>query len=296
VFGKLNTLHQYSSVPQFIDYRSNVVIAYTSYFEIGLEMSKQGIDRGRVAQAFTIANEYIAMRNDAQVPFHIRSIIELCKNMLLEDNVTGVIHLFKKVHVMHMEDDVHTELLVLVGRAHAKLGDLDTAISEFTRALAFPLCSSTALAHHELASTLKKSNGDEHEINLHYENALDKGMEPTPEAIEALGERNIHVMRALNRQYYSSVNGGGSAGRSGGGIMRGGGVGSQSSSVFAPKATQQEDTIAHSDTLTLLEQGAASYDGHSPMGGEVEGTQSSLSNLKAKKQQGSESNLQKLKR
>ena len=267
-------------------------------------MSKQGIDRGRVAQAFAIANEYVATRKDAEVPFHIRSIIELCKNRFFEGNVTGVIDLFNKVKNMRMEDDVHTELLVLVGRAHAKLGDLDTAISEFTRALAFPLCPSTAFAHHELASTLKTNNGDEHEVNLHYENALDKGKEPTSEAIESLGERNIHVMRALNRQYYNSVHrggsaggsGGGSAGGSGGGIMSGGGVGSQSSSIFAPKAKQSEDTIAQSDTLTLIEQGAASYDGHSPMGGEVEGTISSLSNLKSKKQQGSESNLQKLKR
>ena len=259
-------------------------------------MSKQGIDRGRVAQAFAIANEYVAIRNDAEVPFHIRSIIELCKNTFFEGDVTGVIDLYNKVKNMRMEDDVHTQLLVLVGRAHAKLGDLDTAISEFTRALAFPLCPSTALAHHELASTLKTNNGDEHEINLHYENALDKGMEPTSEAIESLGERNIHVMRALNRQYYNSVNRGGSAGGSGGGIMSGGGVGSQSSSIFAPKAKQSEDMIAQSDTLTLLEQGAASYDEHSPMGGEVEGTISSLSNLKSKKQQGSESNLQKLKR
>jgi hypothetical protein len=78
--------------------------------------------------------------------------------------------------------------------------------------------------------------------------------------------------------------------------MSGTGVGSQSSSVFAPKAKQNEDSISQSDTLSILEQGAASYDGHSPMGGEVEGIQSSLSNLKATKQQGSESNLQKLKR
>jgi hypothetical protein len=259
-------------------------------------MSKQNIDRGQVVQTFKIANEYVAIRNDADAPFHIRSIIELCKNLFLDDNFTGVIDLFNKVKNTHMEDDLHTDLLVVVGRAHAKLGDLETAISEFTRALAFPLSSSTPLAHHELASALKKSKGDEHEIKLHYQYALEKGMDISSEAIESLGERNIHVMRALNRQYYKSVNGGESTGRSGGGIMSGTGVGSQSSSVFAPKAKQNEDSISQSDTLSILEQGAASYDGHSPMGGEVEGIQSSLSNLKATKQQGSESNLQKLKR
>ncbi|KAL3807720.1 hypothetical protein ACHAXA_008293 [Cyclostephanos tholiformis] len=288
--GRLETLLQLAT------YAHTNALAADIYHEIGLEMSKQGIDRGRVVQAFTIANEFVAIRNDAEAPFHIRSIIGLCKSMFLEGNVKGVIDLFNKVKNLHMEDDLHTELLVLVGRAHAKLGDMETAISEFTRALAFPLSSSTPLAHHELASALKKSNGDNHEINLHYEYALEKGMDVSPEAIESLGERNIHVMRALNRQYYKNVNGGESTGRSSGGIMSGTGVGSQSSSVFAPKAKQNEDSIAQSDTLSILEQGAASYDGHSPMGGEVEGIQSSLSNLKAAKQQGSESRLQKLQR
>lgn len=182
------------------------------------------------------------------------------------------------------------------------LGELETAITEFTRALSFPQSSSTPSAHNELALTLKKNNGDTHEINLHFEKALDMGMDPTSEAMEALGERNMAVMRALNRQYYQSFNSGGSSADkkgSGGGIMSGGGVGSQSTSVFAPKSKQSEEqsSPAQSDTLNLLEQGAAAYDGHTPMGGEVEGTESTLSNVKVKKQhQGSESNLSNLRR
>jgi len=133
-------------------------------------------------------------------------------------------------------------------------------------------------------------------MKLHFEAALDMGMDPTPEAKEALGERNASMLRALNRQYYQNVNSGSTdtERRGGGGIMSGGGVGSQSASVFAPHAKQSEEAPAQSDTLTLLEQGAATYDGHTPMGGEVEGTESSLSNLKVKKQQGAESNLSNL--
>ena len=156
---------------------------------------------------------------------------------------------------------------------------METAITEFTRALSFPQTSSTSSAHYELAIALKMNNGDDHEINQHFEQALDLGHEPTEEAIMALGERNMSVMRALNRQYYQSLNS--NAERSGGGgIMSGGGVGSESSSVFAPQAKQEEAASAQSDTLSLLEQGAASYDGSSPLGGEVEGTESSLEHLK----------------
>lgn len=165
---------------------------------------------------------------------------------------------------------------------------METAITEFTRALSFPQTSSTSSAHYELAIALKMNNGDDHEINQHFEQALDLGHEPTEEAIMALGERNMSVMRALNRQYYQSLNS--NTERSGGG-----GIMSGSSSVFAPQAKQEEAASAQSDTLSLLEQGAASYDGSSPMGGEVDGTESSLEHLKAKKES-KESNLANLRR
>ena len=65
--------------------------------------------------------------------------------------------------------------------------------------------------------------------------------------------------------------------------MSGGGVGSQKS-VFAPQAGKAEESSAQEETLSLLEQGAASYDGHVPMGGEVEGGgDSSLSHLSGRK-------------
>lgn len=74
-------------------------------------------------QAFMIANEFTAMRNDTENPHHIGSIIELGKIALeYEDNAVRVIDLFNKVKNVHMEDAVHVELLVLVGRAHAVSG------------------------------------------------------------------------------------------------------------------------------------------------------------------------------
>lgn len=102
------------------------------------------------------------------------------------------------------------------------------------------------------------------------------------EALAALGEHNISLMKSYNRQYYRQMNEG-HHGASSGGIMSGGGVGSQKS-VFAPQAgTKEEEPSAQAETLSLLEQGAASYDGHVPMGGEVEGGDSNLSNLSGRK-------------
>ncbi|KAL9191210.1 hypothetical protein ACHAXT_000916 [Thalassiosira profunda] len=293
--GRLKTLQQLST------YAHTAALAADIHFEVGAEIAKQGIDqedkRAEARRAFEVANEFVASRNDTEAPYHIASIVELGKIALeYENDPKRVVDLFGKVKNAHMEDSLHVELLVLLGRAYASLGELETAITEYTRAISFPESSSTPSAHHELAIALKQSGVDEHEINLHFEKALDMGMDPTPEAIEALGERNMSLMRALNRQYYKSFESSQSQGAGGGGIMNGGGVGADSASVFAPRADQKEEGVAQSDTLTLLEQGAASYDGNNPLGGAVEGTESNLGNLNAKKQRGSESHLSDIQR
>ena len=160
------------------------------------------------------------------------------------------------------------------------IGEVDIAIADLTRALSFPQCDSTASAHHELALVLSKNNGEVHEINSHFEQALDLGMDPTTEAISSLGEHNMSIIKSYNRQHWRQMN---NHQESTGGIMSGGGVGSQKS-VFAPKAGNEEVPSENSDTLSLLEQGAASYDGHAPMGGENDGdVASNLSNLNGRK-------------
>ena len=283
ISDKLETLQKLST------YAHTNALAADIYYEIGLEIVNQGIDgnkKDEAVQAFCIANEFIVLRNDDDTPYHVKSMVQLAKIALEHDsNANKVIDYFKMVKDVHMDDDVHVDLLVIVGRAHVSLGEIETAISEFTRALSFPQSSSTASAHYEMAMALKKSNADTQEIKTHFEKALDMGVDATQEVIEALGERNMSVIRALNRQYYQSMNRGGSADSSGGGggILAGGGVGSQSSSVFAPQSKQEEaSTAGGSDTLSLLEQGAQAYDG-SEMGGEVE-AESSLGSLKEKRE------------
>lgn len=181
-----------------------------------------------------------------------------------------------------MEDNDHVKLLVLVGRAHMALGEIEVAISQLTRALSLPDSPDTQDAHYELAIALTKNKADKHEIDIHFEKALDFGMDPTDDIIEALGERNMSVMKALNRQYYRSFNNQAESGRSEGGILSGGGVGSQSSSLFASQQASQDDST-QSDPLSLLEQGASAYDAGSPMGGEVESSESQLSHLSNRK-------------
>ena len=104
-------------------YAHTSALAADIYFEIGMEISKKGIDQGdnkdEAMQAFSVANEFVATRNDTESPYHIGSIVELGKIALeYEGNGNKIIENFNKVKNVHMEDDLHVELLVLVGRAH----------------------------------------------------------------------------------------------------------------------------------------------------------------------------------
>jgi len=249
-------------------------LAADIYYEIGMELASSDVSSAK--EAFAISNEFITTRNDDASRFHIGSIIELGRLALEGDNdANKAIEYLNKAKDAHMEDGDHVKLLVLVGRAHMSLGEIEVAISELTRALSLPESPDTQNAHYELAIALSKNNADKHEVDLHFEKALDMGMDPTAEAIEALGERNMSVMRALNRQYYRQFNN--QADRSEGGILSGRGLGSQSSSLFASKQASEDDS-AQSDPLSLLEQGASAYDANNVMGGAVE-AESNLSNL-----------------
>ena len=251
-------------------------LAADMYYEIGMEISSSNLSSAK--EAFAIANEFITTRNDGESSFHIGSIIELGRLSLEgENDANKAIEYLNKAKDANMEDGDHVKLLVLIGRAHMSLGEIEVAIAKLTRALSLPESSDTQNAHYELAIALSKNNADKHEVDLHYEKALDLGMDPTAEVIEALGERNMSVMRALNRQYYRQINNQADSGRSEGGILSGGGVGSQSSSLFASQQASEDDS-AQSDPLSLLEQGASAYDANNVMGGAVE-AESNLSNL-----------------
>ena len=256
-------------------YAHTAALASEIYYEIGAEISTSDVLGSK--EAFLVANGFITMRNDNESPFHIGSIIELGKLALDSDkDANKAIEYFNKVKDVDMVYTEQVKLLLLIGRAHMKIGEIEVAITELTRALSLPESPVSQEAHHELAIVLSKNNADKHEIDFHFKKALDLGMDPTVEAIEALGERNMSVMRALNRQYYKQFNNQADDGRSEGGILSGAGVGSQASSIFSQQASQDDSSA--SDPLSLLEQGASSYDANNVMGGAVE-AESNLSNL-----------------
>jgi len=251
-------------------------LAADIYYEIGMEISSSDVSSAK--EAFAISNEFIATRKDDESRFHTGSMIQLGRLALEGDNdAKKAIEYLNKAKDAHMEDGDHVRLLLLVGRAHMLLGEIEVAISELTRALSLPESVDTSNAHYQLAIALSKNDADKHEVDLHFEKALDLGMDPTAEAIHALGERNMSVMRARNRQYYRQLNTQADGGRLEGGILSGRGVSSQSSSLFAPQQPSEEDS-ARSDPLSLLEQGASAYDANNVMGGAVE-AESNLSNL-----------------
>ena len=100
-------------------YAHTSALAADVYFEIGAEIANQGTNKDDAVQAFTIANKFTISRNDTEIPYHVGSLVELGKIALdYDNNPTRVIELFNKVKNMHMEDEIHVELLVLVGRAH----------------------------------------------------------------------------------------------------------------------------------------------------------------------------------
>lgn len=59
-------------------------LASAIYYEIGLEISSSDVSSAK--EAFAIANEFIATRNDEESRFHIGSIIELGKLALEGEN------------------------------------------------------------------------------------------------------------------------------------------------------------------------------------------------------------------
>ena len=300
--GRLELLRTLST------YAHTAALAADLYYAIGIELTNHDMDQESIRDdaltAFTIANEFAAMRNDTDIPCHVQSIIEIGKLALDQGNSIRAIEYLERLKSLQLEDDVHVKLLVLSGKAHSvrsllvikifntsshltsppslqAMGEVGTAIADLTRALSFPQCDSTASAHHELALVLSKNNGEVHEINSHFEQALDLGMDATTEAIASLGEHNMSIIRSYNRQHWRKMNNGHQ--ESTGGIMSGGAIGSQKS-VFAPKAGNEEVPSENTDTLSLLEQGASSYDGHAPMGGENDGdVASNLSNLNGRK-------------
>jgi hypothetical protein len=109
-------------------------------------------------------------------------------------------------------------------------------------------------------------------IEKHMEAALNMGKELTPEALEVLGQHHLAVIKSAHKAEWKSYQEAAETNKGRGGIMSGGGIsGSSSFSSSTTKSSEDGKEIA-ADALSMLEQGAAIYDGSSvPMGEESDG-------------------------
>jgi hypothetical protein len=148
-----------------------------------------------------------------------------------------------------------------------------------------PRSEATAYAHHLLAVMMKEAGLDSSQIEKNMEIALNMGFDLTPETLAVLGEHNIAVIKSIHRtewkRYQESAL---KAQQQHGGIMSGPAVSSHSNSIFAPDGrdvnnADKSDSFT-ADALTMLEQGAASYDGsYIPSGDDFESEFRASSNL-----------------
>jgi tetratricopeptide (TPR) repeat protein len=115
--GRLELLRKLSQ------YAHTAALAADVYHAIGTELTKQSMEdeatKTSAMEAFIIANEFIVMRNDLEVPCHSASTIQMGQLELHQGNSAKALEFFDKVKSLHLEDDDHVNLLVLSGKAHA---------------------------------------------------------------------------------------------------------------------------------------------------------------------------------
>jgi len=242
-------------------------------YELGIEMVRLQSEDSLLA--LRTANEYSRLGSEDGNGFHPKSTLHLGKIALdLETNPRKASDLLQKALTSDL-GEMTTEALLYLAHSKIALDDSAGAIQDLKHAVSteIPQSESSAEAHYFLAIVMKEQNMDTAEIEQHMEIALNMGKELTPEASEILGEHNMAVIKSSHRaewkRYQESVE---SGQEQRGGIMNGGGV--SGNSIFSSKTdtgTGPEDEEIASDTLSVLEQGASTYDGSSvPMGDDNE--------------------------
>jgi len=145
-------------------------------------------------------------------------------------------------------------------------GDLVAAKAAFVEAVDKPTAEYSAQAHYHLGLLLLKDGGESETIEKHFVAALNLGLDVTAEIIEVLGEYNVAVLKSINkakrREYENAL----AKDSRGGGVL--GGTTLSDKSIFQKP---QENPSSRSETLSILEQGAASYDGQNVPDGEETG-------------------------
>ena len=245
-------------------------LAADIHYELGIEMVRLQSEDSLLA--LRTANEYSRLGSEDGNGFHPKSTLHLGKIALdLEQNPRKASILLQKALTSDLAE-MTTEALLYLARSKVALDDSAGAIQDLKNAVSIeiPQSESSAEAHYFLAIAMKEQNMDTADIEHHMEIALNMGKELTPEANEILGEHNMAVIKSTHRaewkRYQEEVE---SGQEQRGGIMNGGGV--SGNSIFSSKTDSGTGPEDASDTLSMLEQGASTYDGSSvPMGDESE--------------------------
>jgi hypothetical protein len=153
-------------------------------------------------------------------------------------------------------------------------GDLVAAKAAFKDAIDRPTTEFSAQAHYHLGVLLMNDGGDNETVEKHFITALNLGLDATKEIVDILGEYHLAVLKSTNRvkrrEYEKSLE---KDSRSGGVL---GGASFSDKSIFQKS---QENPASKSETLSILEQGAASYDGQKLPDGEEMGENVQPGNL-----------------
>eukprot|EP00979_Chaetoceros_neogracilis_P001568 scaffold269_cov245-Chaetoceros_neogracile.AAC.17 len=242
-------------------------------YELGMELVK--LDTGDARLALKSANEYSKLGSEDGNGFHAKSTLLLGKIALDVENdpKKGLILLKKALTSLDLGDMI-VEALLYSARSKVAVDDFEGAIQDLRDAVnsEFSKSDTSAEAHHFLAVIMKTQNMDTAAIEKHMEASLNMGKELTPEALEVLGQHHLAVIKSAHKAEWKSYQEAAETNQGRGGIMSGGGIsGSSSFSSSTDKSSEDDKEIA-ADALSMLEQGAAIYDGSSvPMGEESDG-------------------------
>lgn len=229
-------------------------------FEIGQELIKISAESDEIVDAFMRTNAYSTLDGG---PIHASSLLELAKIAFANERYESSREYIDAAITQDLGSR-QVEALVYLGRVKEILADSEGAMAAFKNAIELPVSDGSADAHYYFGLYLKAKGSNEEDVKWHIERALNLGLGLTPEATEILGEHNMSVIKSAHRAEWQRYQDMGKQEEQRGGIMSGGNI--SGNSIFSTQESSNSE-----DTLTMLEQGAASYDGsYIPMGNSEE--------------------------
>jgi tetratricopeptide (TPR) repeat protein len=221
-------------------------------FEIGQELTKISAEPDQIADAFMRANAYSTLDGG---PVHASSLLELAKIALANERYESSLSYIKSAMTQNLGSR-EVEALVYLGRTKESLADSEGAMIAFKKAIELPLSDASADAYYYFGLHQKANGGNVDEFKGYIEKALNLGFGLTVEATEILGEHNMSVIKSAHRAEWQRYQDMAKQQEERGGIMSGANI--SGNSIFSHQETSNTE-----DALTMLEQGAASYDGSS---------------------------------